>query len=170
MSNTAHPIRKQTVERFYLAPEPTNISDIVYKVAACIQPMVNSRKQSLNLDVTPYLPEVIADSLRIEQVLLHLLSNAIKLTPDGGCISLSASTKGSVIVIEVKDSGPNILPKEPQEIFQPHYRLESDDAADSPGIGLGLALCKFLVELHGGAIWVEGEEGKANTFAFSLPF
>lgn len=169
MKNVANPQREQIVEGFHLALEPTNISEIVYKVAAHIQPMVRSRKQSLILNVTPQLPDVIADSLRIEQVLLHLLSNAVKLTPHGGCVSLSAESNGSVIVIEIRDGGPSIPSEEQHEVFKPHYRLRGDSEKDSPGMGLGLALCRFLVERHGGRIWVKSEEDKGNIFAFSLP-
>ncbi len=149
--------------------EPTGIDAIAYKVVDQILPIVHSRDQSLALDVTSYLPEIAADALRIEQILLYLLSNAVKFTPDGGSISFSAASNSGFIVIKVRDSGCCIPPEEQQEIFQPYYRLKGDNEKDSPGVGLGLALCKHLVELHGGRIWVESEQGKGNTFAFALP-
>lgn len=167
MKNAASPQREQTVEGFHLALGPTDIDVIAHKVADQILPIVHSRDQSLTLNVTPHLPEITADPIRIEQILLHLLSNAVKFTPDGGSISLSASSKGSFIVIEIRDSGPSILSEEQHQVFQPCYRLKNENEKDAPGLGLGLALCKHLVELHGGTMWMKCEQG--NTFTFALP-
>jgi signal transduction histidine kinase len=169
MKNAASPQREQTVEGFHLALGPTDIDGIAHKVADQILPIVHSRDQSLTLNVTPHLPEISADSLRIEQILLHLLSNAVKFTPDGGSISLSASSNGNFIVIEIRDSGPSILSEEQHQVFQPCYRLKDENEKDAPGLGLGLALCKHLVELHGGTMWVKSEQGEGKSIAFALP-
>jgi two-component system KDP operon response regulator KdpE len=111
----------------------------------------------------------MADSVRIEQILLNLLSNAAKFSPEGGSISLTGGRQNGYIVIEVHNSGPSIPPEELQGIFQPYYRLKSADEEHVPGVGLGLALCRHLIELHGGEIWVESKQDKGNTFAFTLP-
>ena len=169
MKNASSPQREQAVEGFYLELEQTDIDAIAYKVADQILPIVHNRGQSLTLNLAPHLPEITADALRIEQILLHLLSNATKFTPDRGSIFLSASRNGSFIVIEVGYSGSGIPPEEQQIVFQPRYQFKGENEKDSPGVGLGLALCKHLVELHGGTMWLKSEQGKGNTFAFTLP-
>ena len=162
-------LAKLEAEGFRLELEPTEINAIVYDVVDQLSPIVRSRGQSLTLNLPPGLPNIIADSLRIEQVLVNLLSNAAKFTPQGGSISLSADEQNGYIVIEVQDSGPSIPLEEQHKVFQPYYRLKAANREHIPGVGLGLALCKHLVELHGGRIWMESEQGKGNTFAFSLP-
>jgi len=162
-------LAKLEAEGFHLELEPTEINAIVYDVVDQLSPIVSSRGQSLTLNLPPRLPNIIADSLRIEQVLVNLLSNAAKFTPQGGSISVSADEQNGYIVIEVQDSGPSIPLEEQHKVFQPYYRLKTANREHIPGVGLGLALCKHLVELHGGRIWIESEQGKGNTFAFSLP-
>lgn len=162
-------LAKLEAKGFHLELEPTEINAIVYDVVDQLSPIVRSRRQSLTLNLPPRLPNIIADSLRIEQVLVNLLSNAAKFTPQGGSISLSADEQNGYIVIEVQDSGPSIPLEEQHKVFQPYYRLKAANREHIPGVGLGLALCKHLVELHGGRIWMESQQGKGNTFAFSLP-
>lgn len=162
-------LAKLEAEGFRLELEPTEINAILYDVVDQLSPIVRSRGQSLTLNLPPRLPNIIADSLRIEQVLINLLSNAAKFTPQGGSISVSADEQNGYIVIEVQDSGPSIPLEEQHKVFQPYYRLKGANKEHIPGVGLGLALCKHLVELHGGRIWIESEQGKGNTFAFSLP-
>ena len=81
---------------------------------------------------------------------------------------MKASNESNRLVIKVQDSGPGIPPEEKQKLFRPYYHL-STDRASIPGMGLGLAITKQLVELHGGTIWVQSEPGKGSTFSFSLP-
>ena len=106
--------------------------------------------------------------LQLEQVLRNLLMNAIKFTPPGGSISLRAMKQDNSLVVEVQDSGIGIAKEKQAGLFQPYFRAEPDRQL-FPGIGLGLALSKQIVELHGGRIWVDSEPGKGSTFAFSLP-
>jgi two-component system NtrC family sensor kinase len=162
-------LAKLEAEGFHLELERTDINAVVYDVVDQLSPVLRSRDQSFTLNLAPGLPKIIADSLRIEQVLVNLLSNAAKFTPQGGSISLSADEQTGYIVIEVQDSGPSIPLEEEHKVFQPYYRLKGANKEHIPGAGLGLALCKHLVELHGGRIWVESKQGKGNTFAFSLP-
>ena len=162
-------LAKLEAEGFHLELEPTEINTIVYNVVDQLSPIVRSRRQSLALNLAPNLPKVMADSLRIEQILTNILSNATKFTPQGGSISISVNQHNGYIVIEVQDSGPSIPVEEQYKVFQPYYRLKGEEKEYIPGAGLGLALCKHLVELHGGRIWVESEQGKRNTFAFTLP-
>ena len=160
---------KLEAEGFHLELEPTAIDTIVYRVVDQLLPIARSRNQSLTLNLIPNPPKIIADSLRVEQILHNLLFNATKLTPQGGNISVSTDKQRDYIVIKIQDSSPGIPPEEHHAIFQPYYRLKGDKEKHIPGIGLGLALCKRLVGLHGGRIWVESKENNGNTFAFTLP-
>lgn len=101
-------------------------------------------------------------------MLTNLLNNATKFTPKGGSIVLRARKRGSDLVIQVQDNGIGIPEEKQKRLFEPYYRakLGKDERR---GLGLGLTLCKRLVELHRGKIWVESEEGKGSTFSFSLP-
>jgi len=99
---------------------------------------------------------------------LNLLNNAFKFTPAGGKITLRAKQEDGNLVVEVKDTGPGIAEEDQQRIFEPYQRKESDRERLS-GLGLGLALCKTLVELHRGRIWIKSRAGRGSTFGFSLP-
>ena len=130
---------------------------------------VTSRQgQSLIVDLPASLPLIRADEGRLRQILQNLLNNALKLTTGGGEITLRAREKGAELIVEVKDTGPGIAKQMQERIFDPYYRVEADRQRLS-GLGLGLALCKKLVELHGGRIWVESEKGKGSIFSFSIP-
>ncbi len=131
-------------------------------------PVAASHKQSLALDLPAPPPMVWADEGRLRQVVLNLLGNAIKFTGEGGQITVSAGRKDRTVVVEVKDTGPGIAAAEQEHIFEPYYRLKRG-AQRLSGLGLGLALCKMLVELHGGRIWVKSQRGKGSTFSFSMP-
>ncbi len=130
--------------------------------------VVKGNGQSLQVKLPPSLPSVWADEERLQQVVLNLLINASKFTPEGGKITLSAAEKDASLVVEVRDTGRGIPEEEQQRLFQPYYRLISDREHLS-GLGLGLALSKYLVGLHGGEIWVKSKVGKGSTFGFSIP-
>lgn len=122
---------------------------------------------SLNVDCPPDLPAVRADPQRIEQVLVNLLHNAVKFTPSGGEIVLSAQVEGGAVRLSVRDTGVGIPADDMPRIFERFYK--ADRARSGGGTGLGLAIARHIVEAHGGRIWVESEEGKGSVFHFSLP-
>jgi PAS domain S-box-containing protein len=140
------------------------LSDIVDYVT----PEANQRGISLKLRVTSSLPSVVADEDRLRQMILLLLSNALKFTPHGGDVIVSARRKGSFVAIEVRDSGPGIAREEQKWLFEPYYRLKKDKE-HLGGLGLGLALLKMLAELHNGEVWVKSQKDKGATFGFSIP-
>lgn len=148
--------------------KPLDIKFLLEDISGQVSPVTKSKEQSLILDLPDSLPMVGADAHQLEQVLLNLLTNATKFTPKGGSIILRAKKQDANLVIEVQDSGIGIPKEEQARLFQPYYRVESDRQR-YPGLGLGLALAKQIVELHGGKIWVESKLGKGSTFAFSLP-
>jgi signal transduction histidine kinase len=161
-------LTKVQLPTFQLQTETLDIHNIVQVVVNQLLPIIKEKGQSLSLEIPASLPKVKADSQRLEQILLNLMSNAIKFTPKGGSLTIRAKEQETDLIIEVKDTGPGI-PKEIQaRLFRPYYRLPVDRHRLT-GLGLGLSICKRLVELHSGNIWVESEPGRGSTFAFSLP-
>ncbi len=121
----------------------------------------------LRLDCQPNLPVVFADSDRISQVMINLVHNAIKFTPPGGKITISAYQEGDQIVFFVRDTGVGIAKKDLGRIFERFYK--ADRARTGGGTGLGLSIARHMIESHGGTIWAESEEGFGSTLYFSLP-
>ncbi|HJS28189.1 MAG TPA: ATP-binding protein [Anaerolineales bacterium] len=113
------------------------------------------------------LPFVMADPDRISQVLGNLLHNAVKFTPEGGTITLSAGQHGDMVVFRVEDTGVGIPQEELPRIFERFYK--ADRSRSGGGTGLGLAISRHLVEAHGGKIWAESVEGRGSSFYFTLP-
>ena len=111
-----------------------------------------------------------ADERKLKQILFNLLSNAVKFTPDSGKILLTAERQAEEVMICVSDTGIGITPEQQEKLFSNFYQASSGLRGKTPGVGVGLALVKRLVEMHGGRIWVEsGGEGKGSRFSFSLP-
>ena len=111
-----------------------------------------------------------ADQAKLKQIVFTLLSNAIKFTPDGGEIVVEADKKVDEVVIRVTDTGIGLRPEDQDRVFQVFEQVDSSPTRKHAGTGLGLALTKKMVELHGGRIWVHSPgEGRGSTFAFSIP-
>ncbi|MFQ5855805.1 MAG: sensor histidine kinase [Anaerolineae bacterium] len=118
---------------------------------------------------TGQLPLVWADPDRLEEILANLIDNAVKYSPDGGAIELTARESDSRLIISVSDPGVGIPPKELLKIFEKFHRVDRGDARTTYGHGLGLYISKRFIEAHGGDIWVESQLGKGSTFSFTLP-
>jgi two-component system KDP operon response regulator KdpE len=143
-----------------------DILQLLRETADSMAPLASRRGQSLVLMLPPSLPQVRADAPRLQQVVTNLINNALKFTQVGGNVKLKAKQKDSTIVVEVQDTGRGISKEDQKYLFQPYHRLQMDY---SKGLGVGLALCKMLVELQNGRIWVKSSPGKGSTFGFSLP-
>jgi signal transduction histidine kinase len=109
------------------------------------------------------------DGARIKQVLLNLVGNAIKFTPEAGQVWVRAEREDGLVRVEVGDTGPGIAVEEQERIFLEFQQVESTAKGKPEGTGLGLALAKKFVEMHGGRIWVTSELGKGSKFTFTLP-
>jgi PAS domain S-box-containing protein len=131
-------------------------------------PLALRNKQVLNFELPESLPSIEADRGRLRQIVMNLLNNAFKFTPAGGTVTLRASNDDENLIVDVEDTGPGINPEDLERLFEPYFRRTTDRERLS-GLGLGLALAKNFVELHGGSIWVESEEGKGSIFHFTLP-
>jgi PAS domain S-box-containing protein len=161
-------LARSEIGMLQLKLEKVDVTQLLRDVADDMSPVAASRQQSLVLELPSFLPMVQADCARLHQVVTNLLSNAFKFTPKGGCVTLRAAEEKTTLVIEVQDTGRGISHDEQSRLFNPYHRIESDREHFS-GLGLGLALCKTVVELHGGQIWVKSQLGKGSTFSFSLP-
>ncbi len=124
---------------------------------------------ALTLDAAPELGPIHADERKFKQILLNLLSNAVKFTPDGGSIEVRATRDATGIEVSVRDTGIGIAPQDQEAVFEEFRQVGRDYMSKQEGTGLGLALCKRLVELHGGRIWLESSPGHGSTFYFALP-
>ena len=130
---------------------------------------VQATKHQLQLDFPASFPPVLADEERLQAVFSNLISNAIKYSPDGGTIRVGGRADRDHVELYVSDSGPGIpLEKQPR-LFEPFYRVDTGLGRRTQGVGLGLFLCKAIVEGHGGSIWVESTPGQGSTFRFTLP-
>jgi two-component system, NtrC family, sensor kinase len=122
----------------------------------------------LSLAANPEIDIVAGDERRIRQVIFNLLSNAVKFTPEGGVVDVRATQVNGEVTVSVADTGPGIAAEDRERIFEEFQQTEAG-IEKREGTGLGLALSKRLVELHGGRIWVDGEPGNGSTFVFTLP-
>jgi len=148
--------------------EPVDLLPLLQNVANDMIPLASKHKHSITLDLPQSLSPIRADESRLQQIMLNLLSNAIKYTPNEGRITIRARENDTNLIVEVQDNGNGVAKEDQDRIFTSYYRVEGD-SQHIGGLGLGLALCKTLVELHGGKIWVESSPGEGSTFGFSLP-
>ncbi|MHA4844200.1 chemotaxis protein CheB [Flavitalea antarctica] len=148
-----------------LSREKTNINLLIEKSAAEIQRGLKKHRLELNLQPCP---DVLADVNRIEQVLLNLISNAVKYSPEAPIIHISTSLEGGRVLVSIRDSGIGMPEVTRRKVFERFFR-DSEAIPSSPGMGLGLFIASDIVRRHGGEIWVESQQGKGSTFYFSLP-
>jgi PAS domain S-box-containing protein len=153
--------------RLQLAIESVLIDGSFAEVIDTLRPLADKKSQALVVNTSPDL-SVRADTTRFKQILMNLLGNAIKFTPEGGKIELTAQQLGEVVRVEVRDSGPGIPVEEQQRIFEAFHRLRQSEKG-AEGTGLGLAITRRLVELHGGHLGLESQPGQGSCFYFTLP-
>jgi CheY-like chemotaxis protein len=143
-------------------------ADVIERATAATSSLFDAKKLQLVTDIAPGLPEITGDQDRLIQVVINLISNAVKFT-DAGSITCSVHQRDSELVVSVKDSGIGIALVDQPKVFE-KFKQVGDTLTDKPkGTGLGLPICKEIVEYHGGRIWVESEPGHGSTFSFTLP-
>jgi PAS domain S-box-containing protein len=128
-----------------------------------------THRHHLTIDLPTDVPPVMADPQRIAQVLTNLVGNAVKYAPEGTAITISAALADNSLQINVSDEGPGIPPEKRQTVFEAFQQLERKALDNQKGAGLGLAICKGLVEAHHGHIWVDDKSETGSTFSFTLP-
>jgi signal transduction histidine kinase len=154
--------------KMQLQLEPVDMKSLILGTCMQISPLVRNKSQQLKTEIPEPLPIIQGDGPRLEQVLLNLMNNATKFTPDGGKITVRVKRQENNITVEVQDDGIGIAKEKQSMLFKPYSRLNADRQRH-PGLGLGLALSKQVIELHGGRIWVESDAGMGSRFCFSLP-
>ena len=152
-----------------LRPTALSLPQLVAEVVEQLGPLATCKAQSITTSIQDNLTTIFVDGPKIQVVLKNLISNAITFSPDGGEISIQAEAKGDALHVAVHDNGTGIPKEEWEWIFKPFYQVASSLRREHGGIGIGLALSKNLVELHGGRIWVESKTGEGSTFYFTIP-
>jgi len=150
---------------------PVDVSSLAKTVTKRLAPHAESKRITLDLELAPDLPYILADEDRATQVLTNLTGNALQYTPEGGRITISAKRIDNEVQIAVRDTGIGIPPKHLTHIFDRFYRVDKSRSRQSGGgSGIGLTIARALIEAHGGRIWVESAgEGQGSTFTFTLP-
>lgn len=153
-------------------PVMMSFQRILDEIYLTLRPLAFEREISLTADIDTLLPHLDADPVRVRQVLLNLLDNALKFTPNGGSISVRAGVyepDPAFVCISVRDTGPGISPEGQKKLFQRLHQEDNADHVSRKGLGLGLYISKEIVSRHNGKIWVESQPGRGSTFTFTLP-
>ncbi|HEY0479988.1 MAG TPA: HAMP domain-containing sensor histidine kinase [Kofleriaceae bacterium] len=150
-------------------PGVVDIPALVERVTASVSWMVGTKNLSLDVDIAPDLPSVESDERWLAHVLVNLVSNAVKFTPEGGRVRVRALTRPGVVALEVVDTGIGIAPEDREAIFEPFRQAERGDAKGYGGVGLGLALVARLIDLLGADVELESVVGKGSTFRVLVP-
>lgn len=159
-------LSRHQARRLVLSVSPTQIKEVIESAIGHVEG--KSAIHTLVADLPEKLPPFQADKIRVERVLHNLIENAIKYSPRGGEVRITARQDGDSLIIGVSDQGIGISPEDRSLLFQPFQRLGQSSEVIK-GLGLGLVVCLRLVEAHQGRIWVDSEPGKGSTFYFSLP-
>lgn len=152
-----------------IAIEPVPVPVIVQNVVGQMQPQIREHQLHLMVNIPPDLPMIQANAGRLEQVLINLLSNAIKFNRPQGLIEIKAETRGEWVRISVRDTGIGIAPADQERIFEEFERVKQKNGQAVSGVGLGLAICRRLIQHMGGKIGVESTPGEGSTFFCDLP-
>jgi signal transduction histidine kinase len=162
-------LSKVEAGRMELEPSTFEISAAVSNAMTLVRERAQRHGIVLGQQVDAKLGDIVADERKFKQILLNLLSNAVKFTPDGGRIDVLARREDSNAVIAVQDTGIGIALEDQAAVFEEFRQVGRDYTKKHEGTGLGLALTKKFVELHGGKIWLQSEPGKGSTFTFTIP-
>jgi len=146
-----------------------DLTEVIESLRSAMMPILTPKKQSLDVEVEEGLPPVHADKAKVRQVLLNLLSNSTKFTPDGGRLKIEILREDNRCQVSVIDNGIGIKKEDQERIFEPFSQLDNPLTQKKEGTGLGLRIAKQIIEKHGGQIWVESEYKKGSRFTFTLP-
>ena len=148
---------------------PVALSDLISDILERMRPLAERRQVQLDGKVSVHLDPVSIDAQKIERVLMNLISNAIRHTPEGGQVMIDARRSSSDVCVSVSDNGEGIAGSDLSHVFDRFYRGEKSRSRARGGAGLGLAIAKGIVEAHSGSIEVTSEVGQGTRFLFTLP-
>lgn len=168
MVNDVLDLSRIETDHVVLHRERVSIQEIVDVAVEAIRPLLENKRLLLHVKIDDNVPDIYCDRTRIEQVVLNLVSNAVRYT-DQGQIVIGAVRQAQFVHVHVTDTGQGIAPRDLESIFEPFSQGTSAIWRDKGGTGLGLSISKHFIELHDGRIWVESELGVGTTFTFELP-
>lgn len=148
---------------------PTDINEVVRETVEQYQPYIERKRVNLDFDLEADLPSCQADPRHVAQIVSNLVSNAVKFSPEESEVRIRTRARSNLVRIEVQDTGPGILEEEMPMLFKEFARLSNSPTAGEHSSGVGLAIVKHLVELHGGRVGAESRRGEGSTFWFELP-
>ncbi|MCR4407375.1 MAG: HAMP domain-containing histidine kinase [Anaerolineae bacterium] len=154
--------------RVHLSKEPIDMRALAEETILVVRPQADMRDITMSLQAPDEIPTVVGDAKRLKQVLLNLMSNAVKYNRDGGWVDVKIAVSPEMLNVSVSDTGYGIAPEDLPHIFQRFYRVASTEE-QVKGTGLGLCIAKQIVEMHGGTMDVESQLGVGTTFSFTLP-
>ncbi len=163
-----HDLVRGEIGTLKLELKPFDVSEMLPSIISETQALARQYGVTLNLKLSSDLPRITADGARVRQIVLNLLNNAFKYASEGSKVTIICSADDRFLKLEVKDRGPGIPLEEQKYLFEPGYQADHRSEL-AGGLGIGLALCKLLTELHGGKIWVKSKIGKGTSFYFTLP-
>jgi signal transduction histidine kinase len=149
--------------------DAVDLRDVVRGVAQSMEPILETKSQSIFLDQNDEIIDVDGDKSRLDQVVTNLVSNASKYSPDNSEIRLSVSADDESCIIEVADKGIGISVEDQEKLFTPFFRSDNPETRQVSGTGLGLVICKQIIELHGGTMIVRSSRGRGTTVRVELP-
>ena len=156
--------------RIQMEQEPISLLEIVTQRIEEIRPQADEKSIQMDLTAPESVPTILGDEARMGQVFTNLIGNAIKFAPNNGEVSIKVRVDGSLLHVEVIDTGPGIPAEERQKVFDKFYQLSDISTRQQGGSGLGLSITKSVVEAHGGKLWIDdGNQGKGSNFQFVLP-
>ena len=146
-----------------------NLRDAIQDACTMMQVLANKKSIELLVDVDPLINEINADVIKFKEIVYNLVDNSVKFTPNGGIVVVSAIQNENSVEVSVIDTGIGISEENIGKIFDPFFQVDSSTTRRYGGTGLGLALIKQFIVMHGGNIWVKSEPGKGTTFSFTIP-
>jgi len=166
---TLQVLHKRALRPLELNRTPVALERVIRACVANFEPLADKSGITLAMEAHPPLPHIDIDEDRIIQVLTNLLDNAIKFTPRGGRVTVTAGEDNAAVHVSVTDTGVGIAPEESPHLFQQFYRGADSRPPEKKGMGLGLAICREIVKAHHGEIWVESKPNHGARFTFTLP-
>ncbi|AKB85212.1 PAS domain-containing sensor histidine kinase [Methanococcoides methylutens] len=163
-------LSKAEAHKMELNIEEFFIPDVIDDVKTALMPLTSSKNLDLLTNVNSDIDTIKADKKKFKQILYNLMSNALKFTPEKGSITIETHTANNMVQFNVIDNGIGMSEENMKRIFQPFQQVNTPETKEQQGTGLGLALTKKFVKMHGGKVWVKSELGKGTTFSFTLPF
>ena len=156
--------------RIVLKVQPLDVAEAIVGAVNTLRAVLDQQGRTITADVPADLPTAAGDPDRVGQVLINFISNAIKYSPAGGDVHVTAGVEDGQVTVAIRDEGIGIAPEDQARLFTKFYRVDSSLTREIGGTGLGLSICKSIIELLGGCVGVRSETGAGSTFWFTLPF